>query len=147
MLQLDVTLEPGLGRETGRVEPLDRGRVSLLGIDLAENVVPRSVAELIVPGMDAEGRRRRRSVLDPFAKSRLDQVVERVVERAAVPRRCRPGELHPTERPRCHAQALTVAAWEVAVAGSPDGLAVPDVSSSAPRTAAIVASMSAVSIP
>ena len=63
---------------------LDLAQVAPVGVELGEDRLATAVAELVVAVVQAEVRAEDRVVADEPAEARLDEVVERVVGRAAV---------------------------------------------------------------
>ena len=87
-MDLEVALDPSRRREPSGVEFLDGGEVGLVGGQLGQDRVARSVAEVIVLRVDPEVGPDDRVVTDDPPETRFNQVVKRVVRRAGVWRRC-----------------------------------------------------------
>jgi hypothetical protein len=91
-VDLEVALEAGLRRQLGRVDRLDGRQVDPVGGDLAKHGVALAIGQPVVFGVDADERREVRVIPDDPPEATLDQVVEAVVQRAAVRGRPGPGE-------------------------------------------------------
>ena len=83
-MDLQVPLEPGVGRQAGRVDRLDRREMSALGRDLAQDGVALAVRQAVILGVDPDERGEVRMVAHDPSETTLDQIVEPVVERSAV---------------------------------------------------------------
>ena len=153
-MELEVALEPGGLGQAGRVQGLDGREVRAVVGQFLLDGVPRPVAEFVVVLVDPEMGGPGRVGGEQPTEARLDEVVERVVERPAVRtrargaggrsavRRSRDGFLRASAGGR-RGRVMGQVALPMAVGASGRGL----VSASAARTASIVVSMSAAVTP
>ncbi len=161
-MELEVALESDRSREAGRVEGLDLGQMGSIGGELPEHRLATAVAEQVVVLVETQGGSEHRVVPDETHEAALDEVVEAVVERAAVRRRRRAREDRlgrgvghrrcTSERVGCPGgrqlgPGRTVDRADQAVTSGPAATGRGDVSARAARVAAIVASTSAAVTP